>query len=73
MLANHRKYLQLHPYRRHRSTPRAIGAICADGDNVPEDEARPASLRCRRDGIAPAIVGTCRAFESSLSGRADLP
>jgi hypothetical protein len=39
MLANHRKYLQLHPYRRHRSTPRAIGAICADGDNVPEDEA----------------------------------
>jgi hypothetical protein len=59
---NGSKYLQLHPYRRHTSTPTHF----LPSRNVPCFPAFPAALTCRSDGAGTAIMGICRIIESGL-------
>jgi hypothetical protein len=60
-LRNHRKYLQLHPYRRHTSTPTHF---CVQAERDPSGGIWFAPLVYRSDGVDAAIVEICRIFES---------
>jgi hypothetical protein len=59
---NNRKYLRLHPYRRHTSTPThflpQVQCPLFSGISLP-----PAR---RGDGVGTAIMGICPIFESGL-------